>query len=142
MTARWAAARHTTKDLAVIMSRADAFIEAISTSDYTAMSDANRLFHVAIGRACGNNHLSQWYETLLNTSMRLARLAYAQAPPDPELYDEYHSLVDTEHRALVKALRTRDADQSEKLAREHAWLFRGRIMRYLARNGADEVDLS
>ena len=39
-----------------------------------------KLFHAAIGAACGNPHVESWYESLLNSSMRLARAAYEQAP--------------------------------------------------------------
>ena len=139
LAARWAAERRTEKDLRTIAAGGEAFRQAVDTADYTVMSEANRVFHSNIGRACGNKHVSQWYDSLLNSSMRLARLAYAQAPPDPASFQAFHCTVVSEHDAMEKAILDRNTELSDRLAREHVTLFRNRIMSYLARNGAAEI---
>ncbi len=139
ITARWAAERRTEKDLRAIAAGGEAFRRAVETADYTAMTDANREFHFNIGRACGNKHVSEWFGSLLNSSMRLARLAYAQAPLDEAAFKAFHRTVVSEHDAMEEAILVRDAERSDRLAREHVALFRNRVMGYLARNGAASI---
>lgn len=138
---KWAAIRRTAADLAEIEARCDEFSRKVQENDAAGMSEANKKFHTAIGRACGNQHLESWYESLLNASMRLARAAYAVAPLHSKTYKEYYARVDAEHGAMVDAIRSRDPDKAEKLARQHTILFRERVIAYLTESKASEVEV-
>ncbi len=138
---KWAAMRRTDTDLAEIAGRCEEFSQAMRDNDAARMSEANKQFHTAIGRACGNSHLESWYESLLNASMRLARAAYEVAPRHSKTYREYYARVDAEHRAMLSAIERRDANEAERLARQHTVLFRERILAYLTESKADEVQV-
>jgi DNA-binding GntR family transcriptional regulator len=138
---RWAAERRTDAQLAVIAERCQEFSKAMARDDAAAMGETNKLFHVAIGRACGNSHVESWYESLLNCSMRLARAAYEQAPLHGSAYKQYYARVDAEHRSMVEAIRKREAPAAEQLARQHAVLFRERVIGYLSESRSGEIAL-
>ena len=138
---RWAAARRTETQLATITERCQDFSNAMAAGDTAAMGETNKLFHAAIGSACGNSHVESWYESLLNSSMRLARAAYEQAPLHGSAYKQYYARVDAEHRSMVEAIRTRDAQAVEQVAREHTALFRDRVIGYLSESRSAEIAL-
>jgi DNA-binding GntR family transcriptional regulator len=139
---RWAAQRRDDNDVAVIALHCSEFSSAVTAGNVRAMGESNRIFHGAIGRACGNHQLANWYEGLLNSSMRLARAAYGQSEPMVSTRMEYLVHVDLEHRAMVDAIRHQDFCAAEQLAREHAVLFRNRVMEYLSESRSDEISLS
>jgi DNA-binding GntR family transcriptional regulator len=136
---KWAALRRTAANLLEIEARCDEFSRKVRNNDAVGMSEANKSFHTAIGHACGNEHLESWYESLLNASMRLARAAYTGAPMHSKAYKDYYARVDAEHRQMVAAIQQRDAEQAEKLARQHTMLFRERVVVYLTDSKADEI---
>src|SRR5262245_31717827 len=138
---RWAAERRTEAQLAAIAERCQDFSKAMARGDTAAMGETNKLFHVAIGDACGNSQVESWYESLLNSSMRLARAAYEQAPLHGSAYKQYYARVDAEHRSMVEAIRKRDAQAAERLARQHTVLFRERVIGYLSESRSDEIAL-
>jgi DNA-binding GntR family transcriptional regulator len=138
---RWAAARRTETQLAAIAERCQDFSDAMAARNTAAMGETNKLFHAAIGRACGNSHVESWYESLLNSSMRLARAAYEQAPLHGSAYKDYYARVDAEHRSMVEAIRRRDAQAAEQLARDHTALFRERVIGYLSESRSAEIAL-
>ncbi|HEY7244629.1 MAG TPA: GntR family transcriptional regulator [Xanthobacteraceae bacterium] len=139
---RWAAERRTEQQLAAIAGRCKQFSDAMAARDAAAMSETNKLFHAAIGAACGNPHLESWYESLLNSSMRLARVAYEQAPLHGSAYKQYYDRVDCEHCGMVDAIARRDPKAAEQLAREHTVLFRDRVISYLSESRSDEIAIS
>lgn len=138
---RWAAERRTDAQLAVIAESCQDFSNAMAARNTAAMGETNKLFHVAIGRACGNSHVESWYESLLNSSMRLARAAFDQAPLHGSAYKQYYARVDAEHRAMVEAIRKRDVQAAEQLARQHTVLFRDRVIGYLSESRSGEIAL-
>jgi DNA-binding GntR family transcriptional regulator len=90
----------------------------------------------------GNPGLGEsWYESLLNSSMRLARAAYKQAPLLGSAYKHYYARIDAEHHAMLDAIASRDAKAAEQLARQHTVLFRERVIAYLPESRADEIEL-
>lgn len=138
---RWAAQRRDDNDIAAIEQHCTEFSAAAAAGNVRAMGESNRIFHRAIGRACGNQQLANWYESLLNSSMRLARAAYGQSAPMASPHREYLAHVDLEHRAMVDAIRHQEACAAEQLAKEHAVLFRHRVMEYLSESRSDEISL-
>lgn len=61
---RWAAERRTGQQLAAITARCKEFSDAMAR-DAAAISETNKLFHAAIGAACGNPYVKSCYEGLL-----------------------------------------------------------------------------
>lgn len=106
---RWAAGRCSPQAVAEIRQRCEEFSIAAKNSDARSMSETNKRFHLAIGNACGNVQLAGWYESLLNSSMRLARIAYERAPLQGTFYRKYYATVDAEHHQMVEAITRRDA---------------------------------
>jgi DNA-binding GntR family transcriptional regulator len=139
---RWAAQRRTEQQLSAIAERCGDFSRAVSAGDPGAMSETNKLFHLAIGAACGNSHVESWYESLLNSSMRLARAAYEQAPLQGAAYRDYYARVDAEHHGMVDAISHGDFSTADDLGRNHTVLFRERVLSFLAHSRADEVELN
>lgn len=54
---------------------------------------------------------------------------------------EYFAEVVAHHEAMIDAIRRRDADAADRLAGEHAKLFRARIMRFVAASAAGDVSV-
>ena len=138
---KWAAVRRTEAQLVEIGRLCEEFTAAAKNTDAVRMSETNKQFHAAIGNACGNAHLENWYENLLNSSMRLARAAYVNAPLHSKSYKEYYDRVDEDHREMVAAIAARDADKAEAIARQHTKLFRERVVHYLTQSGADKIEV-
>lgn len=135
----WAAERRTEQQLAEIAARCEQFTDAMAARNTAAMSDTNKLFHAAIGMACGNAHVASWYGGLLNSSMRLARAAFEQAPLHGSAYKQYYAQIDAEHRAIVDCIAKQDGKGAERLARQHTLLFRERVIAYLSESRSDNI---
>jgi DNA-binding GntR family transcriptional regulator len=138
---RWAATRAEASDLGAIEAACDLFEEASHAGDYNAMASANSEFHAAIAHACGNRFIEEHYRTIATQTIRLARMAFTtdrRDPPD----GRYHETVRQHHRGMTEAIRRRDADGADRLAKEHAILFRDRMLKFLAANQAAEIDLT
>lgn len=138
---RWAARRRDGGHLAAMYTRCKEFSDAVVAQDVQGMGESNRQFHIQIGRACGNCQLETWYENLLASSMRLARAAYGQSPPLESPHKEYLAQVDQEHQCILDAIASRDEDLAENLARQHAILFRNRVIDYLSESRSDDIRL-
>lgn len=138
---RWAASRAADTDADDLQALADAFEAAAAARDFAAMGEANRDFHLAIGAACGNRYIAETYEALLGVTMRLARAAFGSALADDADYRSYYDEVVRHHAEMVAAIKAGDADAADKLAVDHAALFRARITRHLEASRAGEVAL-
>lgn len=128
-THRWAALRRTPADLAAIRGHMAAFAQAVRQNPVLTPA-FNRVFHSAIAAACGNAHVVQLYEVLLDQGLRLARLTVIHDAPEgitPEMHIE--TLI-REHAEIVAAIAARDADAAERLAGVHNDLFRRRVFDY------------
>lgn len=142
VTLRWCAERRSPEDVTAIAAASDAFNDAAVAEDFAAMGEANRAFHTAIGSACANRFIADFYEGQLANSLRLARLAFAETPLDADDQSRYYAEVIRQHEAMVAAIRDGDGEAADALARDHVALFRERVMRYLERSGAGELPLS
>ncbi len=140
-TLRWAAKRRSAADLDSLGRTSAEFADAARSRDVDRMTEANRDFHVAIGRACRNKYVAGLYETQLAISLRLARLVFAQAPLTGRTYRSYYDEVVRQHAAMVTAIENKDARTADRLARDHADLFRSRVMAHLATSLAGDVKL-
>lgn len=110
MAARLAAAKATDRDLAELRAAQDAFDDDPSEhlSEY---SDANMAFHKAIVRLGGIGLMTTMTDTLF-VHMRAVRAVTMTQ-------DNRARRSVADHRAIIAALRARDADLAERLVREH-----------------------
>ncbi|MGY8669393.1 GntR family transcriptional regulator [Bradyrhizobium sp. UFLA05-109] len=138
---RWAAVRRTASDLAAIEAACLLFEEASHAGDYNAMASANSDFHAAISRACGNRFIEEHYRTIATQTIRLARMALTTDRSDPP-DGRYHETVRQHHRGMVDAIRRGDAEEADRLAKEHAVLFRDHMLKFFETNRAAELDLT
>jgi len=140
---RWAACRRTGQDLQRIQMLGNEFEEAQKRGDTLGMTDANFRFHEAIGLACGNMAIAKFYVQLLSEGLRVARLAMAyECYGSAEAFEEHMSNILREHRLIVEAIRSRDAEEAESLAASHSGLARKRVMDYLSVNLTDGLSLT
>ena len=140
-TIRWAAARQTPADIANLRLINKKFLDAAKADDSNLMGDANKEFHMMIGRICGNRYFESLYSSLLAVSLRLARTAFAYAPQSGDPHEGYYMEVVRQHEAMINAVENGAADEAESLARIHTDLFRDRINRYLNSNLAGTIAL-
>ena len=140
-TLRWAAERRAPADIEALQRISAAFTAAADCRDVDRMTEANRDFHAAIGRACRNKYLAEFYDTQLAISLRLARLVFAEAPLSGASYKTYYDDVVAQHEAMIAAIERNDAEAADRLARDHADLFRARVMAHMQASLAGGVKL-
>lgn len=140
-TLRWAARRRSTSDLAQMRRLADAFADAAKAKNIDRMTEANKDFHVAIAGACGNRYVGRLYESQLAISLRLARVVFGEAPLTGKSYRGYYDEVVAQHHAMVAAVDKGDVRAADRLARDHAALFRARMTEHLQSSLAGDVPL-
>lgn len=136
---RWAALRRTDAQLEVIRTHHMAFEQAVLAGDPSAMTESNNHFHLAIAASCGNTYLETSYARLFAEGLRLARLTMAYSSPDGTTPRRHLNRVVAEHRAIEQAITAREADLAERLARDHAHLFRSRIDDFMQYNLALDI---
>lgn len=113
------------------MREAQANFEAAATGSATpALNAANRSFHGAIARASDNAHLRQAYERLLIEGSRIAYLCYSDLAA--AALQEHLARTIAEHRDHIAAIAAGEAARAERLAGDHAELFRQRVVASLA----------
>ena len=142
LVTRWAAVRRTDEHIAKMETDRLAFEAAFAQDDPVAMLDANFRFHAAIGNACRNSLLQRFYLQQLTADLRIARLAMTNEcfPSEPAYRDHVGAIV-REHCELVDAIRDRDADRAEELARSHANLARKRVSESLTQTITPAMDV-
>lgn len=119
---RWSARRRNAADLAAMRRSHEAFAEAAEAGDADTMIDANKAFHMAIARACGNRYLAEAFESLQTVSLRLARLSFASGAPE---YSNAEVVGD--HARMIAAVEAGDAEAADALASKHMRIFRARV---------------
>src|SRR3546814_1343349 len=114
-------------DLAAMARHCAAFDDAVAAADFSAMIQANWNLHQAIGAAAGNRHIERYYEQLLTDGLRIANLAMGHNfYGDARERAAHIRNIQKEHRQILAAIRTGDADKAETLATSHSILARKR----------------
>ena len=139
---RWCAVRREDGDIEEMQHLSGRFLAASLDLDPNRMGEVNRAFHSRIAACCGNRYMAQVYDAQLMTSQRLAHLAFADAPLDGEDQTEYYAELNRQHEAMVAAIAARDGDAADRVAADHAHLFRNRVHRYIDRSLAGDIDLA
>lgn len=134
-TLRWAA------NLEALGRTSAKFPDASKSRDVDRMTEANQDFRVAIGCACRNKYVAGLYETQLAISLRLARLVFAQAPLSGRFYRSYYVEVVPKHAAMIAAIKEKDARAADRLARDHADLFRSRVVEHMQSSPAGDLPM-
>jgi len=145
---RLAAERHTPQDLTRIEDECRRFERAAQRHDIEAMAAANFDFHMAIAAAASNAYLAQAYELLLFQGLRLSRISLAYGDDRPlrkranaDRLSRIADIVD-QHRAMVRAIRARDAAEAEALAAAHVEVFRRRVFKFQSENLVADVKIA
>ena len=138
-TTRWAAVRHTKKDLDELRRLSQEFTAAAEADDYFAMSEVNKDFHMAVAACGGNRFVSKLYEILLSDTLRLANLSLFSTMVTVTSYKEHFAEIVAQHERMIDLIVAREADGADELAGAHARKFRDRVLAYLASSLADDV---
>jgi DNA-binding GntR family transcriptional regulator len=139
-THRWAAARRSLEDLARIEAEHESFARQVR-EDPERIPTANAAFHLAVAQAGRNTFLARGYRDLLDYGLRLSRLTVIYDPPVGLTRDQHFDTVVAEHEAILTAVRNQDIELTERLASDHAELFRRRVLDYLSAPLQDGVDV-
>lgn len=126
-----AAARRTDSDLRRIESEARRFGDLLDQNDTDAITEQNRVFHLAIGDASRNEYFVASYRHLLDESLRLARTCFA--------YDKHKRRAAEDHHAMIEAIGRQDASAAERIGREHAKAFQRQILAFLEGNDVGAI---
>ena len=128
---RLAARRRDDAELGGIEKPLLAFEKAAGSGDADTMIEQNHHFHGAISAAAHNHYLARTYTRLLTEGLRIARVCFAyEADPDDPLAGHLERTIG-EHRTMFEAIRERDGDAAEDVARLHCDLFRRRVAQNL-----------
>lgn len=142
LVTRWAAVRRTDEQIAKMDAERQTFEAAFRQDDAVAMLDTNFRFHAAIGNACRNSLLLRFYIQELTADLRIARLAMTnECFTSEQAYRDHVGEIVREHRELVEAIRDRNADRAEELARSHADLARKRVSESLTQTMTPSMDV-
>lgn len=133
---RLAAEKRTKADLVQMEKHLLAFEASIHNGNGVLRSEANQDFHKAISQAAGNRYISDFYETALIGTIRLARACFTGAhefgdgESSKELQRHLATTVD-QHRQIYDAIVAKNVALSDELAVEHYRLTKQRMMKVL-----------
>ncbi len=117
---RLAAAAVTDADLAELQAIADQFEDAARQRDAVSVMNLDRLFHEKIALVARNPILQDILNVLHARSQRFWAISLASEGHLQEVIDE--------HRAIVAALRNRDADAAAEAAKTHVLSFKSSML--------------
>jgi DNA-binding GntR family transcriptional regulator len=136
MNTRLAAELRTDDDLAAIAEAQKRFIAAVKSKDHLAMSETNKNFHMAIAKAGRNPYMASFYERLLDEGRRILHLHfdYIERTRDGRILTD-------EHEYMIGAIRMRDVELADKLARDHTRQLRDNFLDFLRKTYAAGIKL-
>lgn len=134
---RLAAENRTDAQMVEIARQMEAFEASIETGNGVVRSETNLLFHKAISASTGNRYISDFYETALVGTIRLARACFAGAQEfgagaDGAELKAHLARTVGQHRSIHDAILRRDADAADQLAVDHYVLTKQRILKVLS----------
>ena len=139
-THRLAAENRDETELEAMWRTRAAFLEgarqSIETSNSIPHIEKNYDFHMSIAKACRNPYLQRYYSQLLDEAKRLGHLRFKFKVLTDRLTPED---LDHQHGQMVEAIERKDGSAIERLAHEHANLFRGQFLEYVMSNQAQGI---
>lgn len=136
MNTRLAAELRTDADLTRIAKAQEVFVQTTQGGNHLEMSEANKMFHMAIADAGRNPYLAGFYERLLDQGRRMLHLHFDYL----ERTHDGHLLTD-DHVAMLEAIRARDIERADALAHAHTRQFRDNFIRFMQENYAQTMPL-
>lgn len=127
--ARLAVARADESDIGELTRILDESEKKVTISDTVRQMLLDREFHSALSRAARNTVLGECIRRLHDRSLRFWFISLR----DPV----HHVAVKQEHRAILEAIKARDADAAGVAVRTHIESFRANIMRHILGGGGD-----
>jgi DNA-binding GntR family transcriptional regulator len=134
---RLAALHRTDEDLIRIRAADAAYLDAVSTGDFQAMSETNKALHMAIAEAGKNPYFISYYEKLLGEGQRLLHLHFDYIISSANT----SSSIGRDHDEIVDAIAGRKPDEAERAAHEHTMLFQRRFLAYLQQNLTEKMSV-
>ncbi len=128
LAARHAARRLTDGDLGDIRAAFDRMVEAQRAGDLRSFIDADHVFHQRLYQASGRERLIDSISDLVDRSRRYSPYVYQTWLPLD------HAL--SEHRPILAAIESRDADLLERLTYEHMSAAATRLVSVIGRDDA------
>lgn len=132
---RLAAEFGTEEDWVILQELQQRYAETVKQGDALAMITANREFHVAVAEAGRNKYYRDLFTRLLDEGRRLLRLYYISF--NDQIPREYSD----QHEDQIRAIRNRDIELADKLAKAHADQIVAQIQRYIARDRRQDIPL-
>jgi DNA-binding GntR family transcriptional regulator len=127
---RLVAARRTAAHMDALNEAARAVEVAVDGRDPLAVTSTNAEFHRREGAATGNPRLQAMVSSVEDERQRLAYVCFGGTHEWGHLDDHFRKVVD-DHRRLIDAYDSADADSAEEVAVSHVRLFRDRIVQFL-----------
>lgn len=134
---RLAALQRSDDDLARIRAADAAYLEAVSTGDFQAMSETNKALHMAIAEAGKNPYFINYYEKLLGEGQRLLHLHFDYIISAASS----STAIGRDHDDIVNAIAERKPDEAERAAHEHTMLFQRRFLAYMQQNLTEKMSV-
>jgi GntR family transcriptional regulator, transcriptional repressor for pyruvate dehydrogenase complex len=128
-----AAVRRSENDLIEMQGALEAFDVAVSRGENAAQADAR--FHLAIAVATQNSHFMEFMNALGTRAIPRARLN--RVPEDNATKQSYLQRVQSEHEAILSAIRNQDVDGARAAIRTHLSSSRERLKRAEAANSLE-----
>lgn len=138
MVHRLAAENRSAADLAAMKEAMLDFERSMESATGVERSEANQRFHMAISRAGRNRFFTEFYDAIVQNTIRLARACFANpsameyAPNMPgEEVSRHLAETARQHRAIYAAIEAGDVELADSLAVEHHRLTRARVEKVL-----------
>lgn len=142
LATRWAALRRTEDDLRAMERERAAFESAALSGDVGEMDESNLRFHGIIAAAAKNRIIERSYLHLLTLGLRISHIAMNVAfYSSAEQHKSHVDNILAEHVDIIEAIRARDADRAEALAKSHTDLARKRITETMTQSLTPEMEL-
>ncbi|MEI2264911.1 GntR family transcriptional regulator [Erwinia sp. CGal63] len=134
---RLAAIHRSDDDIRDIEAANEAYMEMVYKGDFSAMTERNKEFHLAIARAAGNNYLAAYYDKLLSEGQRIQHLQF-----DFMTRQDAPSKLGRDHDDLIAAIKAGEAENADRMAHEHTLLFQSRFLTFMQRNLLKDMKLN
>lgn len=133
---RLAAQHRTAADLTRIREADAAYMAALASGDFQAMSETNKAFHMVVAQAANNPYFVGYYERLLGEGQRLLHLHF-----DYTISSASATALGPDHAEIIDAIERKDADLAEQMAHEHTMLFQKRFLDYMRQNMTESMSV-
>lgn len=126
---RLAALHRSEEDIVKIEAANAVYMEMVYKGDFSAMTEKNKAFHLAIAAAARNTYLASYYDKLLSEGQRIQHLQF-----DYMTREDTPIKLGRDHDELITAIKTGNAEVADKVAHEHTMLFQTRFLTFMQQN--------